>query len=146
MRSHHFKQVNTRGIMNNLITATKQFFDASSEDILLIFVFGSAAVNRLTSESDVDVALLFSCTPEYFQILKIKAELAAAVGREVDLVILNDSSPIIRMQVLKNGILLKKFSSAAYSEFVVRTVKEYDDLKRKRKEAEDRLLQGRIYA
>jgi len=29
---------------------------------------------------------------------------------------------------------------------VVRTVKEYDDLKRKRKEAEDRLLQGGIYA
>ena len=101
--------------MNNLITTTKQFFSATSEDILLVFVFGSAAVNRLTSESDVGVALLFSCTPEYFQILKIKAGLAAAVGREVDLMILNDSSPIIRMQVLKNGILLKKLSSSVYS-------------------------------
>ncbi len=132
--------------MNDLITTIEHHFAESKEDILLAFVFGSAAANRLTSESDVDIALLFSHKPGYFQVMKMKAVLAAAVGREVDIVLLNDSSPIIRMQVLKNGKLLKKKNDAAYSDFVVRTVKEYDDLKRKRKEAEDKILMGGIYA
>jgi hypothetical protein len=34
----------------------------------------------------------------------------------------------------------------AYNEFFVTTVKEYDDLKRNRKEIEDNILKGRVYA
>ena len=64
----------------------------------------------------------------------------------MDIAVLNNSSPIIRMQVLRNGILLKKKSLAVYCDFVTQTVKEYDVLKRKRKEAEDKILRGRIYA
>lgn len=68
------------------------------------------------------------------------------IKRETDIVILNNSSPVIRMQVLKNGVILINKNRAIYNDFFVRTVKEYDDLKRVRKEAEENILRGKIYA
>ncbi len=44
------------------------------------------------------------------------------------------------MQVLKHGKLLKKHSEKVYSDFFVKTLKEYEDLKRIRKEAEENIL------
>jgi len=50
------------------------------------------------------------------------------------------------MQVLKNGKLIKSKDDAIYNNFFVRAVKEYDDLKYVRKEAEINILKGKIYA
>ncbi|MBI4843059.1 MAG: nucleotidyltransferase domain-containing protein [Nitrospirae bacterium] len=128
---------------NNLETLKEYFKDR--DNVLLAFIFGSAVSGRLTEESDIDIGLLFGNAPGFQDVLKITAEVSEAAGRQVDIVVLNDSSPIIRMQVLKNGELLKK-GDAAYCDFYVRTVKEYDDLKHIRKEAEEKMLKGRIYA
>ena len=118
----------------------------NKEDILLAFVFGSAASGRLTKESDVDIAILFSSTPEFSEILNIKDEISGIINKEVDIVVLNGSSPVIRMQVLKNGKLIKRKDDVIYNNFYVKTVKEYDDLKYIRKEAEANILRGKIYA
>jgi uncharacterized protein len=64
----------------------------------------------------------------------------------VDIVVLNSASPVIKMQVLKKGALLISKDRKVYHEFIVRTVNEYDDLKRTRKEIENNILKGRIYA
>jgi predicted nucleotidyltransferase len=116
------------------------------EDILLAFIFGSAVSGRLTGQSDVDIAVLFNEKPDISAVLKIKNEAADATGREIDLVILNDASPVIRMQVLRNGKLIKSADTVIYSNFFVKTMKEYDDLKYIRKEAEENILRGRTYA
>ncbi|MBI4826303.1 MAG: nucleotidyltransferase domain-containing protein [Nitrospirae bacterium] len=118
----------------------------NKEDIFLAFVFGSAASGRLTKESDVDIAVLCRRMPDFHEVLNITGEVSEIVNKEVDVVILNDSSPVIRMQVLKNGRLIKRKDDAIYNNFYVRTVKEYDDLKYIRKEAEDKILRGSIYA
>lgn len=65
---------------------------------------------------------------------------------EADIVVLNNASPIIKMQVLKKGALLVNKDRRVYNEFFVKTVNEYDDLKRTRREIEDNILKGRIYA
>ena len=49
------------------------------------------------------------------------------------------------MQVLKNGLVVKK-DSHTYNDFFVRTLNEYDDLKYYRQEIEKNILKGRIYA
>ena len=116
------------------------------EEILLAFMFGSAVSERLTEKSDLDIAVLFNSTPDFSLLVKIRDEISECMGREIDLVVLNDASPVIRMQVLKNGKLLKNKDSVIYSNFFVKTVKEYDDLKYIRKEAEENILRGRIYA
>jgi len=118
----------------------------NKEKVLLAFLFGSAVSGRLLEESDVDVAVLFDHMPEISDILNLKAAVSVATNRDVDIVLLNDSSPIICMQVLKNGILIRKRDNTAYSNFYVKTVKQYDDLKYIRKEAEADILKGRIYA
>lgn len=132
--------------MTKDIAGTLKEYLQKEEEVLLAFIFGSAVGSRFAEESDIDVAVLFRGMPDFSEVLRITNSLSKATGREVDLVVLNGSSPIIRMQVLKTGKLIKGGGDAVYNTFFVRTVKEYDDLKRVRKEAEDNLLKARIYA
>ncbi len=132
--------------MENRTVKVLEGLFSSSAEIALAFIFGSAAGSRLTKDSDIDIAVLFEHKPDVAGILAIKSAATEVVGRPVDIVVLNDSSPVIRMQVLKNGILIRKSGDASYNDFYVRTVKEYDDLKRIRKEAEENILKGGIYA
>lgn len=116
------------------------------DDILLVFVFGSAVSSRLTQQSDLDIAVLFRDKPDVSDVLRMRNEAADATGRDIDLVVLNDASPVIRMQVLRDGKMVKGKDTIIYSNFFVKTMKEYDDLKRIRKEAEENILRGRTYA
>ncbi|NOY65454.1 MAG: nucleotidyltransferase domain-containing protein [Nitrospirae bacterium] len=115
-------------------------------EVLLAFVFGSFLEDRLTGESDVDVAILFKEMPDLSQLSEIMEGISRITGRETDIVVLNDASPIIKMQVLKKGRVIKKVNESVYNEFFSRTIKEYDDLKRVRREQEEKILRGRIYA
>ena len=121
-------------------------FFSGRDNVLLAILFGSAAGESFTGKSDIDIAVQFRETPDSQDFLHIKDSVSALVNRETDIVVLNEASPIVRMQALKNGIVLFSRSSTVYSDFFVRTVKDYDDLKRIRKEAEDKILRGRMYA
>ena len=118
------------------------------QDILLAFVFGSFASGEVTAMSDLDIALLFERKRkvDFVRVGSMREELADLLGIDVDIVVLNTAAPVIKMQVLKKGRLLHVKEQRAYHEFFVNTVKEYDDLKRNRKEIEDHILKGRVYA
>jgi hypothetical protein len=49
------------------------------------------------------------------------------------------------MQALKNGLVIHRGKNA-YEEYFTRTLNEYSDLKFFRKEAEEKILERRIYA
>lgn len=115
-------------------------------DIRFAFIFGSFVSQQMTSSSDLDIALFFKDIINFNEINELREELTAALRKEIDIVMLNTASPIIRMQVLKKGILIINNDPKAYNEFFVKTVNEYDDLKTIRKEIEDTILKGRIYA
>ena len=131
--------------IENILPGLRDFL-AGKDNVLLSFVFGSATKGRLTEESDIDIAILFTEKPSPSDILEFKDAFENISGIKTDIVILNDASPIIRMQVLKNGVLLSKKDDHVYNEFFMRTVKEYDDLKYTRREEEENILKGRIYA
>lgn len=116
------------------------------QDILMAFVFGSFVSRDMTAISDLDVALLFDGKIEFSRVGIIREELSDLLGIDVDVVVLNTAAPVIKMQILKKGRLLHVRERRAYNEFFVTTVKEYDDLKRNRKEIEDNILKGRVYA
>jgi predicted nucleotidyltransferase len=128
------------------ITAVLKDYFKDKDEVILVFIFGSAVNDRLTKQSDIDIAVLFRQLPNFKEMLCLKNDLSELIKRETDIVILNNSSPIIRMQVLKNGVMVVNKDSAIYNDFFVRTIKEYDDLKRVRKESEDKILRGKIYA
>lgn len=115
-------------------------------DISLVFLFGSYAKGNVTESSDADIAILFLSTPDFYEITTLKQKLSEALRTEADILVLNSASVIVKMQVLKHGILLITNDYKMYNEFFVDTVKRYDDLKRTRKEIEDNILQGKTYA
>jgi len=114
-------------------------------DFLLVFLFGSFAKECSTNESDVDVAIMFEKVPDFYQVSDLRDQLTSHLEREVDILILNTASPIMRRQVLKYGQLVKK-NEKVYNDFFVRTLNEYSDLKYLRREAEESIMSGRLYA
>jgi len=120
-------------------------FALQHENFLLAFLFGSIARGFSTDESDVDIAIMFERVPDLFELNDLREQLSRCAGKEVDLITLNTASPIIKMQVLRYGLLIKK-DERDYNDFFVSTVREYSDLKYVRKEIEANLLKGRLYA
>ncbi|MBU0653313.1 MAG: nucleotidyltransferase domain-containing protein [Proteobacteria bacterium] len=112
-------------------------------EITLAFLFGSFAGGTVTAESDVDIAILCRPLPSFDRREEIRAALCAGMKREVDLVVLNEASPILRMQVLKKGIILIE-NARIYEDFFVRATGEYDDVKRVRRGIEERILREGI--
>ena len=116
------------------------------QEVLLAFLFGSFASKRIRPSSDVDIGILFEVVPEIHAMNDMREELSSILQREVDLAVLNHASPVLNMQILKNGILLYARDRKHYHHFFVDTVNQYDDLKRIRKQCEESVLKGRIYA
>ena len=121
----------------------RDFF--AMQDIKLAFLIGSYAKGTARPDSDVDVAVLFGRSFDVKQVLDLKEQLTELVGVDVDLVVLDSVGPVMKMQVLKTGILLHA-EKGAYEQFFVSTINEYDDLKYCRREIEENILRRRLYA
>ncbi len=119
-------------------------FFRDEDDVLLAFLFGSFARGCARPDSDVDVGVLFRKAPDWEVLMEMRDDLAGCVGRDVDLVVLNDVGLVIAMQGLQTGVPVKQ-DGETFSAFYVRTLNEYEDLKYVRRESEDLILRGRIY-
>lgn len=78
-------------------------------EVAFAFLFGSTARGTSGSLSDVDVAVWLQDLDAHqrFQWRRQwSARLEDALGRSVDLVVLNDASPLVRHRVLRDGIPL----------------------------------------
>jgi predicted nucleotidyltransferase len=131
--------------INDIAAKIKQYL-SEFDDIAFAFLFGSSARGEATALSDVDIAIYFTGAVDFYRINGVRQDLSELLGTETDIVVLNNAAPVIRMQVLKKGTLIVDLDRRLYNEFFVNTVKEYDDLKRTRKDIEDKILRGRIYA
>ena len=83
------------------------------------------------ADSDVDVAVLFDPAPPRTLMgprFDLAGELERALGREVDLVVLNDAPVDLRARVLRHGRLLVERNRSARIAFEVRTRNEAFDL------------------
>lgn len=112
-----------------------------------VYLFGSEASGMSNDKSDVDIGILFEKhhLPSRDDLLDIEDNLTSLFRREVDLVVLNNASPIIRMQVLKKGKKIVEHNRKDVNFFFVRTLNEYDDLKQVRSVIERSIERGRIY-
>lgn len=116
------------------------------QGVVLAFLFGSMATGHTHRKSDVDIGVFFKTRPRIDRIIHLRDELGYLLKREVDLIVLNEASPILKMQVLKNGTLVYAADKRQFPQFFVDTVNQYDDLKRIRKPCEESILRGRLYA
>jgi len=127
------------------VKSLKAFF-AKEQRILLAFLFGSFASKQIRPSSDVDIGIYFRTVPDVYATNNLIEKLSSLLQREADLIVLNHASPILKMQVLKTGMLIYVSDRKYFHQFFVDTVNQYDDLKRIRKNCEDSILRGRIYA
>jgi len=105
-------------------------------DVVVAYLFGSAARGELRPSSDVDVAVLISVTadaglPEATLAsleTSLQADLQEAAHRPVDLVILNHASPDLIHRVLRDGVLLIERDRSARIRFEVRSRNDYFDV------------------
>jgi predicted nucleotidyltransferase len=102
--------------MNEQIKRTLRLFFKKEDNIRLAFLIGSFATGKSRPDSDVDVAVLFGRIPDHMKILDLRERLSEGLKRDIDLVILNEAGPIIRMQALKTGIRLRA-EKGAYEDF-----------------------------
>ncbi len=128
------------------VAKTLSTFFKDRNDVALAFLFGSFASGTITVRSDIDVGILFHELPDFYEINNIKEDLTSIFKREIDVVALNDASPILKMQILKSGTIVYQADNNYFTEFYGSTVSQYDDLKQIRKKSEDNILKGRIYA
>lgn len=123
--------------------------DLLSEDqeICGALLFGSEAQEVANQESDVDIALLYNPgkIPSTWCLFQFQQKLTDLMHQEVDLVVLNDASPIIAMQAIKNGIPLFIRDKKRYQQFEVRLITDYADLKMMREPFEKNILKRKIH-
>ena len=132
-------------ISKSLIKQIKKVF-INEHNIILAFLFGSILTDNQHDESDVDIAVLFKTKPDYNSLSMLVNKIEDILPYKVDLSILNDSSPVFRMQVLSKGELVYMHDSKSRDYFIIKTINEYDDLNYYRNIQEKNLLKGRIYA
>jgi len=102
-------------------------------EIQATYLFGSTATGRTRPDSDVDVAVLLAPPVAKKRSLdyrlKLMADLGAALHRsDVDVVVLNEASPLLAHRVLSKGRLVFERSASARVRFQVRTAALYSDL------------------
>lgn len=122
---------------DELIAKLKSVFDAHP-DVIVAYLFGSAARGELRASSDVDVAVLLSAEgresreptgPTLSSLrLGLQSDLHEAAHRPVDLIILNQASPDLIHRVLRDGVLLVERDRSARIRFEVGARNEYFDL------------------
>jgi predicted nucleotidyltransferase len=110
-----------------------------------LWIFGSMATGRARPGSDVDLAALFAARPTPDALLTAREAIAAIVARDVDLVDVEQASPVLAMQILKHGSLVLERDRAHRVRFVAGLPGRYEDVVIFRRPAE-RLLRARLGA
>jgi predicted nucleotidyltransferase len=107
-------------------------FLRTRREVEAAYIFGSVVTGRARPDSDVDIAVLVSkrvMRQDPFRYrLELMGDLAGVLGRnDVDLILLNQSPPLLAHRVLKTGRLIFERSPSARVAFQVQTVNRYLD-------------------
>jgi predicted nucleotidyltransferase len=105
-----------------------------------LWVFGSQVGRGQLGPGDVDLGWLAGRPVSFAERLALESDAGALVGRDVDLVVLDDASPVLVRQVLLKGVLLHASAPSRVAAFVADHVSRYADLIIVRKSIEDAML------
>jgi predicted nucleotidyltransferase len=123
----------------------REFFAQPPQGTAAVYLYGSVARGDSRPGSDVDVAILFDEDPPRTLDglhVGIADGLQAALGRPVDLVVLNHASPDLVHRVLRDGILVCETNRSCRIRFEVRLRNEYFDMEPIRRRYRRPAIQG----
>lgn len=107
-------------------------------DLLAVWIFGSAARGESRPDSDVDLAFLARRASDPRLVFEAAEEIAAAIGRDVDLIDLAAASDVLRAQVVAGGHRLHTEDTRAAGEFEMYALADYARLNEERREVIER--------
>lgn len=116
---------------DDVLDTVREWVRSRSGGIVAAWVFGSVGRDEMREDSDVDVAVLFSCPPAGrlgAEPAQIESALVRALGREVQVVDLHRAPPDLVHRVLRDGALVFEGDRGARVAFEVRARNEYFDL------------------
>jgi len=102
-------------IINALQGVLKKF-----PEIKIATLFGSAATNRLTPDSDLDIAVSADVPLSFDQKYELMSDLCATFSRAIDLIDLQSVAGPILQEALCTGIVVKKDSISLYYQLIMR--------------------------
>lgn len=100
------------------------------DKIVFAYLFGSYTKGNIREDSDIDVAIYLKDTMDTYEYLGIKMDLSDRLKKEVDLVVLNDATPLLKYEIYRNNILLFTNDKTIENKYKVKTLFEYNDMKR----------------
>lgn len=115
----------------DLLEKLERFIHQISEEysIEFTYLFGSFATETENKESDIDIAIMFQEKYEGKREVIVKGNIIDRgmkhFQNRIDVVSLHRASPLLKYQIVKNGIVLKESKKRA--EFESLTVREYFD-------------------
>lgn len=132
--------------MDTLKTKIENFF-LCKEQVISVDLFGSYAKSLQRADSDIDIAILCdkNNVPSKFDILSWRQDLSDLLGLEVDLVCLNNVSPILGMQVAQDRVNILLKDEKAYSLYNMYLYSDYAELKELRAPLEKEILKRKYY-
>ncbi|SHH76160.1 type VII toxin-antitoxin system MntA family adenylyltransferase antitoxin [Clostridium grantii] len=126
------KQKNMVELKGLLETNIQEFI--KDYNIKLIYIFGSYAKGSNNSKSDLDIAILLYNDYNPLDKLNLIGDLTSIFKRDdIDLVILNSASAVLKHQVIKYGNLVFMENEDIKVDFEVKVLKEYMDMEPFRK-------------
>ena len=100
---------------------------AARPNVVAAWGFGSARGGEVRPGGDVDVGLLFGQRPSLDELAEMRADLQQRLGQDdIDLVVLNDVSSILRFKAVSSRLLFCR-DEEAKAGFVSLTAREYED-------------------
>lgn len=111
----------------------QMYFDGEP-DVLLAYLFGSAVAGGVTPMSDVDLAVQVRPKPEALSLLQRQLALSRDLAefsaeREIDVVLLNRASPLLRYEVAERGVLIFERRTSDRVSFEARARQHFFDVK-----------------
>jgi predicted nucleotidyltransferase len=111
--------------------ALRQYFAAAPVSVAAAYLFGSVARESAGRDSDIDVAVLYATAPpatlESVPAV-LEVELTRALGRSVQIVVLNRAPVDLVHRVLRDGILVAEHDRSKRIAFEVAARNRYWDL------------------
>jgi predicted nucleotidyltransferase len=81
-------------------------FAIGRKAVIAIYVFGSVATGKDRPGSDIDLAVMVAGAFPGMARVEMETTLSSLLGRDVDLVVFGQSSPLLQHQILKYGRLI----------------------------------------
>lgn len=101
--------------------------------LLAIYRFGSAGTKYQRSDSDVDLAFLADRARDVVATWDIAQDIAAELGRDVDLIDLRNASTVMAANIVTGGTRLLCVDADKCAEFEAHTLADYARLNEERR-------------